>query len=82
MLDMTMENANAQNYNLPGLGYLKNSDGDIMMITALMTKEAALDGDREHSPSNKKKFISPATGKVFNWGVKNDAQYGIYNATK
>jgi len=82
MLDMTMENINAQNYNLPGLGYLKNSDGDIMMVTALMTKEAAIDGDREHSPSNKKKFISPATGEVFNWAVKNDAQYGIYNATK
>jgi len=82
LYDYVMSNADAQNFNIPGLPWLKNSDGDLMAITAIYTKEASIEGDMTLSPANKSKFVNPTNGNIFTWGFTNDSMVGIYNATE
>ena len=82
LYDLTMENHNADNFWLAGNPWFKNSDGDIMAVFGIMTKDGAISADEKFSPRNKNKFINPQNGEIFNWGVKHDGQLGIWNATK
>ncbi len=82
MYDLTMENADATNYSLPGTPVLKNSDGDILGAVAIMTKDAASECIRKFSVEMKTNFLNLNNGSVNNWGVKLDSQLGIYSATK
>jgi hypothetical protein len=82
MYDLTMPNANATNYSLPGLPLAKNSDGDILGVVALLTKDAAEEAVRKFSPELKENFLDLSTAGVQNWGVKLDSALGIYSATR
>ena len=82
MYDLTMPNANATNYCLPGTPLLKNSDGDVLGVIAIHTKDAADECIRKFSTELKENFLNLSTGNVSNWGVKLDAQLGLYAATK
>lgn len=82
MYDLIMENDKAHNFQLNNLPMLHNSDGDIMGVIGLFTKEACKEAREQFSAENKLKFKNPVDGQVMNWGVKTDAQIGWYNATK
>jgi len=82
MYDLTMPNADATNYSLPGMFLSKNSDGDVLGVVAMFTKDAAEECIRKFSTELKENFLSLSTGEVANHGVKLDAQLGIYTATK
>jgi len=82
MYDLTMPNANATNYSLPAAPLAKNSDGDVLGIIGLLTKDAAEEAVRKFSPELKENFLSLSDASVQNWGVKLDSQLGLYTATK
>jgi len=82
MYDLTMPNANATNYSLPGLPLAKNSDGDVLGVVAIHTKDAAEECIRKFSTELKENFLNLSTGNVSNWGVKLDSQLGLYSAMK
>jgi hypothetical protein len=82
MYDLTMPNANATNYSLPGMPLAKNSDGDVLGVIAIHTKDAAEECARKFSTELKENFLNLATGDVNNWGVKLDSQMGLYAATR
>jgi len=82
MYDLTMPNANATNYSLPGMPLAKNSDGDVLGVIAIHTKDAAEECIRKFSTELKENFLNLSDGSVQNWGVKLDSQLGIYSATK
>jgi hypothetical protein len=82
MYDLTMPNANATNYSLPGMPLAKNSDGDVLGVIAIHTKDAAEECTRKFSTELKENFLNLATGDVNNWGVKLDSQLGLYAATR
>jgi len=82
MYDLIMENDKAHNFQLNNLPMLHNSDGDIMGVIGLFTKQACADARKHFSAENKLKFKDPVSSNVMNWGIKTDAQVGWYNATK
>ncbi len=82
MYDLTMSDANATNYSLPGTPTLKNSDGDILGAVAIMTADAAEECIRKFSVEHKVNFLNLNNGSVSNWGVALDSQLGLYSATK
>ena len=53
MYDLSMTNANATNYCLPGSFYTDNSDGDILGAVAIFTKDAAEECIRKFSVEQK-----------------------------
>jgi hypothetical protein len=82
MYDLTMSDANATNYSIPGMPLAKNSDGDVLGVVAIHTKDAAEECARKFSTELKENFLNLATGDVNNWGVKLDSQMGLYTATR
>lgn len=82
MYDLTMPNANATNYSLPGTPLLKNSDGDILGVIAIHTKDAAEECIRKFSTELKENFLNLTSGEVNNWGVKLDSLFALYGATR
>ena len=79
--DFVTEGVNdATNYILPGLPLLKNSDGDILALIAVWTKDAAQDAEKKFGIS-KRTVISELDGKPFSW-IDIDAVLGLYNFTK
>ncbi len=82
MFDLTMTHQAATNYSLPGTPMLKNSDGDVLGAVAIMTKDGAEECIRKFSVEYKVNFLNLNNGSVNNWGVKLDAQLGLYSATK
>jgi hypothetical protein len=80
--DLTMEHKDATNYSLPGLPFMKNSDGDVLGAIAIMTKDAAEECIRKFSVEMKVNFLNLADASVNNWGVKLDSQLGLFTATK
>jgi len=80
--DLTMGNPYATNYSLPGTPILENSDGDVLGVIGIMTKDAAEECVRKFSVELKVNFLNLISGKVNNWGVKLDSQLGLYTATK
>jgi hypothetical protein len=81
MYDLTMPTSNATNYSLPGTPMLKNSDGDVLGVVAIHTKDAAEECVRKFSTELKENFLSLTSGTVNNWGVKLDSQMALYTAT-
>ncbi len=82
MYDLTMGREDATNYSLPGTPALKNSDGDILSVYAIHTKDASEECVRKLSVEYKSTFLNLNDGSVNNWGVKLDSQLGLYSATK
>ena len=82
MYDLTMSRADATNFSLPGTFYMKNSDGDVLGVVAIHSEDAAKECIRKFSTELKENFLSLSTGDVNSWGVKLDAQTGLYTATK
>jgi hypothetical protein len=82
MYDLIMENDKAHNFNLNNLPMLHNSDGDIMGVIGLFTKEAAADARKHFSAENKLTFKNNVDTTIMNFGVKTDGQVGWYNATR
>ena len=81
MYDLVMPDANATNYSLPGMPLAKNSDGDVLGVVAIHTKDAAEECVRKFSTELKENFLNLSTGDVQNFGVKLDAQLGLYSGT-
>jgi hypothetical protein len=80
--DLTMGNPYATNYSLPGTPILENSDGDVLGVIGIMTKDGAEECIRKFSVELKVNFLNLIDGKVNNWGVKLDSQLGLFTATK
>jgi hypothetical protein len=70
----------ATNYMFPGTPLLKNSDGDIINVIALWTKDAAEEADEKFGIKSKKTTISPLTGDPYMW-IGIDSILGLYNFT-
>lgn len=83
MYDYTMVNSSHQNYVIPMHPAMHNSDGDVLRIIGVSSKNksGSTQCDEHLSPSSKKKYLSLGTGQVQNWGVKLDSQLGLFNAT-
>jgi len=69
------------NYIIPGLPLLKNSDGDILGVMAVWTKDAAQEADKKFGIKTKSNLVSPLTGGVYQW-IGIDGILGLYNFTK
>jgi hypothetical protein len=82
MYDLTMERADATNYSLPGTPVLKNSDGDILSVYAIHTKDASDECVRKLSVEYKTTFMNLNDSSIQSWGAKLDSILGLYGATK
>ncbi len=82
MYDLTMPNADAQNYFMPMTPLMKNSDGDVLGVIGMHTSDAADECAEKFGTMLKQKFLSLNDGKVQNWGIKLDAALGLFNSTK
>ncbi len=80
MYDMTAERHDATNYTVPFSPLLKNSDGDILGVQGVFTKEALQDAQK-FSPEHKEYYKSANDGGINNW-IADDAILGLYVATK
>ncbi len=80
MYDMTSERKDATNYTIPFGPILKNSDGDILGVQGLFTKEALQDGAK-FSPENREYYKNTNDGSINNW-IADDAILGLYVSTK
>ena len=79
--DFVTEGVNdATNYILPGLPLLKNSDGDILALIGIWTKDAANEADEKFG-INKRTVLSELDGKPYSW-IDIDSVLGLYNFTK
>jgi len=81
MKDLIMSNDRAHNFFLNNLPLMHNSDGDIMGVFALFTKEACEEAERLFSAHNSTKFLDPSSLAVQNFGAKNDSQLALYDVT-
>jgi hypothetical protein len=77
---ITEAREDATNYIFPGTPLLKNSDGDIINVIALWTKDAAEEADQKFGIKSKKTTISPLTGDPYMW-IGIDSILGLYNFT-
>lgn len=80
MYDFTVEDGENTNFSLPFTPMMKNSDGDILTIMGVFTKQAVQDA-MKFSPERKKYFKSLNNGDIKNY-IADDAVLGLYNATK
>ena len=79
MYDLTSERADATNYAMPMTPFLKNSDGDILAISGIFTKEG-LSSAQEFSPEVREYYKNLNDGEINNW-IADDAILGLYNST-
>jgi len=79
IFDLTAERADATNYAIPGTPILKNSDGDILAVSGVFTKQGIQDA-KVFSPENKEYYKSLNDGKINQW-IADDAILGLYNST-
>jgi len=80
LYDLTCELNSATNYTLPFTPMLKNSDGDILAITAMSTKDG-IQSAKKFSLENKDYYRNLNDGNINNW-IADDAILGLYVATK
>ena len=80
LYDFSTENHIHTNYAFPFTPILKNSDGDILTIMAVSTRQGVNDA-LKFSPENKEYFRSLNDGNIKNY-IADDAVLGLYNATK
>ena len=81
LYDLVMGYGSATNYLLPCLPFSKNSDGDVLAVMAVMTKDALEAADRimMSNADRLKDGVDP--DKIRNW-IQKDAVVGLYQATK
>jgi len=80
LYDFTCERSDSTNYNVGFSPIMKNSDGDILGVQALFTKEALIDADK-FSPAHKDHYRSLNDGSIMNF-IADDAILGLYEITK
>ena len=80
MYDFTMPRADATNYAPTFCPVLKNSDGDILTMSAIYGKEAIEDA-KAFEPSHKEWFRNLNDGEINNY-IADDAILGLFAATK
>ena len=80
MYDFTMPRADATNYAITFCPILKNSDGDILTLSAIYGKEAIEDA-KAFEPTHKEWFRNLNDGAINNY-IADDAILGLYSATK
>ena len=80
MYDFSMPRADATNYALGFTPILKNSDGDILTMSAISSQEAIEDA-KVFEPSHKGWFRNLNNGEINNY-ISDDAVLGLYAATK
>lgn len=80
MYDFTMPRADATNYAITFCPILKNSDGDILTLSAIYGKEAIEDA-KAFEPTHKEWFRNLNNGAINNY-IADDAILGLYSATK
>jgi hypothetical protein len=79
MYDLTSERSDATNYSMLMTPFLKNSDGDILAISGIFTKEG-LSSAQEFSPEVREYYKNLNDGEINNW-IADDAILGLYNST-
>ena len=80
MYDFTMPRADATNYAIGFTPILKNSDGDILTMSAIYGREAIEDA-KAFEPTHKEWFRNLNNGEINNY-IADDAILGLYAATK
>ena len=80
MYDFTMPRADATNYTIGFTPILKNSDGDILTMSAIYGREAIEDA-KAFEPTHKEWFRNLNNGEINNY-IADDAILGLYAATK
>lgn len=80
LYDATMPRADATNYALPFTPIMKNSDGDILTLSAIFGREAIEDA-KPLEPNSKEWFRNLNDGEINQW-ISDDAILGLYAATK
>lgn len=80
MYDLSMPRADATNYALAFTPVLKNSDGDILTMSSISSREA-IEDSKVFEPSHKGWFRNLNTGEINNY-IADDAVLGLYAATK
>lgn len=80
MYDFTMPRADATNYALAFTPILKNSDGDILTLSAISGSEA-IDDANTFKPVHKEWFRNLNDGSIKNY-IADDAILGLFAATK
>jgi len=80
MYDMTCEKSNSTNFISGFSPIMKNSDGDILGVQGIFTKEA-LEDVKKISPGNKDYYRNLNNGEIQNW-IADDAILGLYQITK
>ena len=80
MYDFSMPRADATNYTPAFCPILKNSDGDILTMSAIYGKEAIEDA-KAFEPTHKEWFRNLNDGAINNY-IADDAILGLYAATK
>lgn len=80
LYDATMPRADATNYSLPFTPIMKNSDGDILTLSAIFGIEAIEDA-KPLEPNTKEWFRNLNDGEINQW-ISDDAILGLYAATK
>lgn len=79
LYDFSTEHSEYTNYSFPFSPILKNSDGDVLAVMALQTKQGAEDA-KKFSPESKEYFRSMNDGSIINY-IADDAILGLFNAT-
>jgi hypothetical protein len=81
LYDLTMGNSAASNYLIYGGPFSKNSDGDLLAVFGLMSKEG-LEDAKAMSPENPNRLKDPLDpDSVDNW-IQKDSILGLYVGTK
>jgi len=80
MYDFTSEDEKNTNFTFPFLPILKNSDGDVLTIMEVSSKQG-LEDCKKFSPEQKEYFRSLNDGEIKNY-IADDAVLGLYKATK
>lgn len=80
MYDFTMPRADATNYAFAFTPLLKNSDGDILTLSAIYGKES-IDDAKTFKPAHKEWFRNLNDGNIKNY-IADDAILGLFAATK
>lgn len=81
LYDLVMGNGSATNYLLSGTPWAKNSDGDVLAVMSLMTKESIEAGKKLMMSNTDRLKDGTEPDKIRNW-VQKDAIVGLYQATK
>jgi len=81
LYDLIMGNGSATNYLLGCAPWAKNSDGDVLAVMAVMTKEGLKASEKIMMSNTERLKDGTDPDKIRNW-IQKDAVVGLYQATK